>query len=147
MTSENDAPAKDRLDKLLSFFEMEKEETVAKCTKEIAETDAVMERVEARIQSAKVGSPEWERWRDLRDSFYRRNERRFDLMINAITHYILALDIAIVGEMALNKETPALAEEAERMKEELRKTVNDQIAKKVAGLFSEEGHEAMYGHA
>jgi hypothetical protein len=141
----NDTAKRDKLREILSDFKKQQENADAEGRNRIAEAEAVINSVNARIKAAPVGSPEYFRWCDFRKSLYQRVQSQIDLMQNAIAHYMLALHTAIAVETILEEHTPTLPDELERMKEELRKTINDEIAKKISGLFSAEGHEAMYG--
>lgn len=147
MTQPNDEARNTKLNEILSYFQREQEKVEVAGSKKIAEAEAVQASVRDRIKAAPVGSPEYFQLSRFQDSLNRTIERQLDLMINATFHYILALQTAMTAQTILERQGPTLAEEVERMTEELRKTINDQIAKKVSGLFSEEGHEAMYGHA
>jgi hypothetical protein len=147
LTQQNESQQNDELKKFLDQFKTYADETTAKGKKRLSEIDEVMASVDTHIENAKVGSPEWVEWTDFRRSLYEASSRQFDLMINAINHYQLALFTMSATLSILGRQSPSLAEEVERIKEEVTKTVNDQIGKKLDALWSAKGHEAMYGLA
>lgn len=132
---------------MLANFKKLAEDAKTEGEKDIAYLERTLEDVNIRSRSSPVGTPQYYEWTTLRSFINLEIRIQFDRMLNANYHYTLALQTAIAIQAILQKESPTLAEEKERIEEDLRKTLNDQLAKKVAGFFSDEGHEAMYGHA
>lgn len=149
MTKPNDTQRSDELGQLVAEFKKDYEQASTDGNADVAFLEKILERVNTQLLNAAKGSSEYYELREMQHFLNLEIRIQHDRMLNAGSHYKLALRIAMAIERIVEqKVSPALAEEVKRIGEEIRKTTNDQIAKKVSSLFtrapSDEGHEAMY---
>lgn len=144
MTKPNDTQRNDKLMKMVHDFAKEYEKIKADGDANVAFFEGIQKRVDMELRNSIEKSPGYYELREMQRSVNLEIRVQYERMLNAADHYTLALDVAMAIEGIQKKATPELAEEAKRIAEELRKSVNDQIAKKVSGLFSDKGHEGMY---
>ncbi len=152
MTKLNDTQRSDELGQLVAEFKKDYEKASTDGNADVKFLEKILEEADTQLLKCAKGSPEYNELREIQHFVRLEIRLQYDRMLNASSHYKLALRMAMaVDKIVEEKVNPALAKEAERIAEEIRKTTNDQLAKKVSSLFSDKehgdsdkGHEAMY---
>lgn len=147
MTNEKKDEQKDgKFSQMLAVFKKLSDDADVEGQRNIALLGNLLAEIESDLKRVLAGSPQYYEDREMRRLLNLEMRIQQDRILNAKYHYLLALQMANTVNAILKDQSPTPSQESTQLQEQIRKIVNQQLAKAFADVYSDKGHEAMYGH-